>query len=196
MQDIKIGIAGIGTYFPEQIETAAALVEATGIPEHILQTKMGIVQRHIAGEEDTISYMASEAAKVAIADADIDPAEIKMVISHGSQHKDHVVWNSAGKIQANVGAVNAFGYEAYALCAGAPIAMNIARSMMIADPALDTVLLAAASRENDLISPTNPRARFMYNFGAGGGAMVLKRGYDKNLVLGASAITDGSLSET
>jgi 3-oxoacyl-[acyl-carrier-protein] synthase-3 len=36
----------------------------------------------------------------------------------------------------------------------------------------------------------------MYNFGAGGGAMVLKRGADKNLILGMSAITDGALSET
>jgi 3-oxoacyl-[acyl-carrier-protein] synthase-3 len=196
MSDIKIGIAGIGTYFPKKVQTAEELVEPTGIPLHILQEKMGIVQRHIASEHDTISFMASEAAKAAIADAGIDPAEIKMVISHGSQYKDHIVWNSAGKIQDNVGAVNAFGYEMYALCAGAPIAMNIARSMMMADPVLDTVLIAAASRENDLISPSNPRARFMVNFGAGGGAMILKRDYDKNLVLGASAFTDGTLSET
>jgi 3-oxoacyl-[acyl-carrier-protein] synthase-3 len=196
MADVHVGIAGIGTYFPEKIEKAEALVEATGIPLKVLQEKMGIVQRHVASEADSISHMASEAAKAAIANAGIDPAEIKMVISHGSQYKDHIVWNSAGKIQHNIGAVNAFGYEMYALCAGAPIAMNIARSMMIADPALDTVLLAAASKENDLISPGNQRARFMMNFGAGGGAMILKRGLDKNLVLGASAITDGSLSET
>ncbi|MGJ3238709.1 MAG: 3-oxoacyl-ACP synthase [Anaerolineae bacterium] len=193
---VKVGIAGIGTYFPEQIETAEALVKPSGIPLEVLQKKMGIIQRHVASDDDTISHMASEASKRAIEDAGIDPAEIKMVISHGSQHKDHIVWNSAGKIQDNIGAVNAFGYEMYALCAGAPIAMNIARSMMIADPALDTVLIAAASRENDLVSLSNPRARFMYNFGAGGGAMILKRDYDKNLVLGASALTDGSLSET
>lgn len=196
MSEVQIGIAGIGTYFPEKIQKAEALVEATGIPLKVLQEKMGIIQRHIASEEDTISHMASEAAKAAITNAGIDPSEIKMVISHGSQYKDHIVWNSAGKIQHNIGAVNAFGYEMYALCAGAPIAMNIARSMMIADPALDTVLLAAASKENDLISLGNLRARFMMNFGAGGGAMILKRGMSKNLVLGASAITDGSLSET
>jgi 3-oxoacyl-[acyl-carrier-protein] synthase III len=196
MSEVQIGIAGIGTYFPKQIQKAEALVEATGIPLKVLQEKMGIVQRHIAGEEDSISHMASEAAKNAIVNAGIDPSEIKMVISHGSQYKDHIIWNSAGKIQHNIGAVNAFGYEMYALCAAAPIAMNIARSMMIADPALDTVLLAAASKENDLISPGNLRARFMMNFGAGGGAMILKRGLSKNLVLGASAFTDGSLSET
>jgi 3-oxoacyl-[acyl-carrier-protein] synthase-3 len=68
--------------------------------------------------------------------------------------------------------------------------------MMLADESLQYVLLAAGSRENDLINLRNPRVRFMYNFGAGGGAMLLQRNATKNLILGASAITDGSLSET
>jgi 3-oxoacyl-[acyl-carrier-protein] synthase-3 len=191
-----IGIVGFGTYFPDTVEKAAALVDVTDIPEEILQTKMGIIQRHIAGEDETVSYMASEAAKAALTHAGISPEAIRMVISHGSEYKDHVVWNAAGKIQHNVGAVNAFAFETYALCAGAPIAMNAARSMMLADDSLEYVLLAAASRENDLINYSNLRARFMFNFGAGGGAMVFKRNATENLVLGSAAITDGSLSET
>jgi 3-oxoacyl-[acyl-carrier-protein] synthase-3 len=193
---IPVGIIGTGTYFPQRIETAADLTGPIGIPEEILRAKMGIRQRHVAGPDDSISAMASQAAKKAIAEAGIAPEQINLVISHGSEFKDHVIWNAAGKIQHEVGAVNAYGFEIYALCAGAPIAMNIARSMMQADESLETVLLAAASRENDLINLRNPRARFMFNFGAGGGAMVLQRSATKNLVLGASAITDGSLSET
>ncbi len=193
---VPIGIAGIGTYFPAAIETATDLVTPTGIPEVVLREKMGIRQRHVAGPEDTISHMASEAGTRAVADAGIDPAQIGMVISHGSEYKDHLVWNAAGKIQANVGAVNAFAFEMYALCAGAPIALKAASAMMQADPALEYVLLAAASRENDLVSPSNQRARFMFNFGAGGGAMVLKRNAAENVILGAAAFTDGSLSET
>lgn len=196
MTDLNIGIVGIGTYFPETIENADAFAITSGIPATVLQEKMGIRQRHIAGEADSVSVMASRASQKAIEMAGLDPAQIKLVISHGSEHKDHVVWNAASKIQHNVGAVNAYAFEVYALCAGAPIAMNMARSMMLADPRLDYVLLAAGSRENDLINPHNPRSRFMFNFGAGGGAMVLKRGADKNVVLSASAITDGSLSET
>lgn len=191
-----VGIVGWGTYFPAQIETAADLVPRTGIPENVLRDKMGIRQRHVAGEADTISVMATEAARTAIFMSGVDPAEIDVVISHGSEHKDHVVWNAAAKIQHNVGAVNAYGFEMYALCAGAPIAMNAAKAMLLADPSQEYALLAAASRENDLVSLTNQRARFMFNFGAGGGAMLLKKGATKNLILGASAITDGSLSET
>jgi 3-oxoacyl-[acyl-carrier-protein] synthase-3 len=193
---LSVGIVGIGTYFPATVETAADLAPRTNIPEHILREKMGIRQRHVAGEGETVTFMASEAAKRAIAMADIDPAQIGLVISHGSEHKDHLVWNAASKIQHNVGAVNAYAFEMYALCAGAPIAMDAARSLMLANPKLEYALLAAGSRENDLINPRNERSRFMMNFGAGGGAMVLQRGAAQNLIIGAAAVTDGSLSET
>lgn len=196
MQTPSVGVIGYGTYFPQQVQTAADLVAPTGIPEEVLREKMGIVQRHIASDADTVTHMASEAAKRAIEVAGIAPTEIDAVISHGSQYKDHVVWNSAGKIQDDIGAVNAFGFEMYALCAGAPIALNVARGLMLSDPGVRTVLLAAGSRENDLVNPANQRARFMFNFGAGGGAWLLRRDVDKNLLLGSAAMTDGSLWET
>jgi 3-oxoacyl-[acyl-carrier-protein] synthase-3 len=196
MAEATVGVVASGFYFPEQIETAADLAAVTAIPEAVLREKMGIRQRHIAADGDSISYMASQAAQQAISRAGIDPARINMVISHGSEYKDHVLWNAAGRIQHEIGAVNAYAFETYALCAGAPIAMNVARSMMLADDSLEYVLLVAASRENDLISLKNERARFMFNFGAGGAALLLQRGASRNLLLGAAAITDGSLSET
>lgn len=193
---LPIGIAGFGTFFPPSLQTAFDLAPLTGIPEAVLREKMGIVQRHIADDANTVTVMASQAAQKAIAQAGITPDKIGLVISHGSEHKDHLVWNAASKIMHNVGATNAYAFEMYALCAGAPIAMNTARAMMLADPRLEYVLLAAGSRENDLINLKNERSRFMFNFGAGGGAMVLQRGLDKNVILGSAAMTDGSLSET
>lgn len=192
----SVGIVGWGTYFPETVQTAADLVSITGIPEQVLREKMGIRQRHIASVAETVTVMASRAADRALAQAGISADQVRLVISHGSEHKDHLVWNAASKIQHNIGANQAYAFEVYALCAGAPIAMNLARGMMLADARLDYVLLAAGSRENDLINFRNERSRFMFNFGAGGGAMLLHRGADKNLILGASAITDGSLSES
>lgn len=193
--DTSIGIVGWGTYFPSQLETAADLAPRTGIPENVLREKMGIRQRHVASDDDTVTVMATKAARNAIARAAISPEQINLVISHGSEHKDHLVWNAAAMVQHRIGAVNAYAFEMYALCAGAPIAMNTARAMMQTDPRLQYVLLVAASRENDLINYQNERSRFMFNFGAGAGAMLLQRGASENLILGASAFTDGSLSE-
>jgi len=191
-----VGLAGFGTYFPKQIQTSSDLAILTDIPEVVLREKMGIVQRHIAGDVDTVTHMASVAAQQALATSGVDPAQINLVISHGSEHKDHLVWNAASKIMHNISANNAYAFEMYALCAGAPIAMHTARALMLADNRLKYVMLAAGSRENDLINFHNERSRFMFNFGAGGGAMLLQRNATKNLILGASAYTDGSLSET
>lgn len=193
---VNIGIAGYGTYFPPQIETAADLAPRTAIPEQILREKMGIRQRHVAGEADSVTTMASHAAEKALSMVGIGGEHVNLVISHGSEYKDHLVWNAAAKIQQNIGAVNSYAFDMYALCAGAPIAMNLARSMMQADERLNYVMLAAGSRENDLINLQNERSRFMFNFGAGGGAMLLQRDASKNLVLGSAAITDGHLSES
>ncbi|MBE2195489.1 MAG: 3-oxoacyl-ACP synthase [Anaerolinea sp.] len=193
---INVGIVGVGTYVPEQIETAADLVAQTGIPEAVLRDKMGIRQRHVAGEQDTISYMASRASARALEDAGVPAEQVNLVISHGSEYKDHLVWNAASKIQHNIGAINAQAFEVYALCAGAPIALQTARGIMLGDESVRYALLTAASRENDLVNLRNERVRFMYNFGAGAGALLLERGATRNLLLGVSVITDGALSET
>ncbi len=192
----SVGIVGIGTFFPKAVETAHDLASRTNIPEAVLREKMGIRQRHVASDAETVTMMASEAARKALAQAGVSPEKINLVISHGSEHKDHLVWNAAAKVQHNIGAANAYAFEIYALCAGAPIAMTTARGMMLADPNLEYVLLAAGSRENDLINFQNERSRFMFNFGAGAGAMLLQRDATKNLILGSSAFTDGSLSES
>lgn len=196
MTQPMIGITGFGTAFPQTVETSAELAARTGIPEAVLREKMGIRQRHIAGPQDTVTAMATTAARRAIEMAGIAPEQIKLVISHGSEHKDHLVWNAAAKIMHDVGATNAYAFEMYALCAGGPIALHTARALMQSDPRLDYVLLAAGSREHDLINFQNERSRFMFNFGAGGGAIVLERGAQRNLILGAAAFTDGTLSET
>lgn len=193
---MTVGIVGFGTYFPPRVQTAAELARLTDIPETVLREKMGIVQRHIAGDSDSVTAMATRAAERALAMAGVPAERVRLVISHGSEHKDHLVWNAASRIMYNLGATNAYAFELYALCAGAPIALHTARALMLADERLDYVLLAAGSRENDLINFRNARARFMFNFGAGGGALLLKRGAAANLLLGAAAITDGSLSET
>jgi 3-oxoacyl-[acyl-carrier-protein] synthase-3 len=190
-----IGIAAVGIYVPEQIETAAEIARQTNIPEAVVSQKLGITCKHIAGPDDQPSQMAARAAQQALANAQVDPTEIDLIIYHGSEYKDYFVWSAAAKIQHLIGASRAYAYEIYALCAGAPLALKVARDQMRADPYLRNVLLVAAARENDLVSYTNERARFMFNFGAGGSAVLLQRGLLRNQVLESAILVDGSFSE-
>ncbi len=81
---VPIGIVGIGTYFPPRIQTAAELVQSTGIPEVVLIEKLGIRQRHIA-ENETVTDMATHAANKALAQASIEGKEVDLVVYHGSE---------------------------------------------------------------------------------------------------------------
>jgi 3-oxoacyl-[acyl-carrier-protein] synthase-3 len=194
--EMGIGLRAWGTYFPERIETAAEIAAVSGVPEDVIANKMGVKQKHLAGDEDHCAQMAARAGQQSLERAELSPKEIDLIIYHGSEYKEHFVWSAATRVQQLLGAENAGAFEIYALCAGAPIAIKTARAMMNDDDSINNVLLVTASRENDLVSYHNVRARFMYNFGAGGGAMLLQRGYEHNQILSSAVLSDGSLSTT
>jgi len=191
----RVGIAAIGIYLPETCETATDIARRTGIPEDVVIEKFGIRRVYRASHDDMPSAMAARAAEQALAEAHISPQDLDLIIYHGSEYKDYVVWSAAAKIQYLLGATRAYAYEIYALCAGAPIALKVARDQMRSDPHLRYVLLVSAARENDLIVYDNPNTRFMANFSAGGSALLLHRNEPRNQVLESSVIVDGSLSD-
>lgn len=193
---IPIGIVSLGIWLPESVETAVEIARRSGIPTSVITDKMGIVQKYVAGPGDMPSEMAARAALQALDQAACHPREIDLIIYHGSEYKDYFVWSAAAKIQHLLGAHRAWVYEIYALCAGAPLALKVACDQMRSDPRLRTVLLVTAARENDLLDYSNPRTRFMLNFGAGAAAILLRRDFPYHHVLGSSIVVDGSFSES
>ncbi|MBD0378985.1 3-oxoacyl-ACP synthase [Paenibacillus sedimenti] len=193
--DSKIGILGTGIYIPEHVITAGEIAEASGIPEHVVRTKLGITQKLVPGEEDHSCAMGIRAAKAALDKTGLDPAEIDLVIYIGEEYKEYPVWTAALKLQHEIGAVNAWGFDAALRCSTTVMALKVAKSMMLGDPAIRTVLLAGGYRNGDLIDYKNPRTRFMFNLSAGGGAVLLRKGLERNLLLESAIMTDGSFSE-
>jgi len=181
-------------YAPPQVVTADELAKETGIPADILRTKFGIRQVHRAGSDCHVSDMAVAAGQAALEDAGIMPDDVDLVVYCGSEFKDYIVWSAASHIAFRLGCRRAEAYEVYALCAGTPLTLRIVKDMMLAEPDIQTALVVAASKESTLVDRTNQRARFMFNFGDGAGAAVLRRDASHNLVLGSASIVDGSLS--
>lgn len=195
MSKVAVGIVSIGTYLPEERMTGKQIAELSGIPQEIVESKMGIKQKPIPGEHDHTAHMGTLAAKRAIAKAGIDPKEIDVVIYFGEEHKEYLLWTAGIKIQEEIGATNAYAFDIQQRCGTAVMAIKLAKDMMIADDHIHTVLLVGGYRNVDFIDYTNPRTRFMYNLAAGGGAILLKKGVEQNLVLESRIITDGSFSE-
>lgn len=195
MSHPPIGIVSIGLYLPEEKMTSKELSERSGIPQNILEEKMGIIEKRIPGTDDHTAKMALRAARMAIERAGIDPLEIDLVIYFGEEHKEYPLWTAGIWIQHQIGAEEAYAFDIQQRCGTGVLALKMAKELMIADDSLHTVLLAGGYRNVDFIDYNNPRTRFMYNLGAGGGAILLKKGYTANQVLEGKIITDGSFSE-
>ncbi|MGF1503841.1 MAG: 3-oxoacyl-ACP synthase [Anaerolineae bacterium] len=193
---VDIGLAGWGTALPKRVRTYEEIAALSDIPADVIRNKFGLNQVYVAGPDEQPSELSAEAARSALAVARMDAADLALIIYHGSEYKDFIVWSIATKIQGLLGADNAYAFEIYSLCAGAGVAINAARGMMQADPNLRNVLLVAASRELDQVDYNNQRGRFMFNFGSGAGPLLLRRDFPTNRIVGTAVITDPSLSET
>lgn len=192
---MQIGIVSTGIYLPETYITGAEIAELAGIPEAVVEEKMGIKKKPVPGPSDHTCEMGIKAARIAIEKAGIDPMEIDLVIYIGEEYKEYPLWTAGIKLQEEIGARSAWAFDAALRCGTTVMALKLAKGMMLSDSGINTVLLAGGYRNGDFIDYQNPRTRFMYNLGAGGGAILLKKGHDQNLLLETEMITDGSFSE-
>jgi 3-oxoacyl-[acyl-carrier-protein] synthase-3 len=189
-----VGLVATASYLPERWLTAAEIGELSGIPEEVLVQKFGLRGKHIAAPDQHVSDLAVLAGERLLAEAEFDPKELDIVLYYGSMYKDYAIWQAAPHIAYRLGATNAFALEYDNVSHGTSIALRVARDLLRAEDELKNVLIVAACRESYLLDYTNERSRFMFSFGDGAVAGLLQGDADRNEVLGAHAITDGSYS--
>ncbi|WP_077324445.1 3-oxoacyl-ACP synthase [Virgibacillus siamensis] len=190
-----IGVLSTGVYIPEKKMTSTDIAEQSGLPIEVVEQKMGIKEKPIPGEKDHTCAMGIFAAEKAIAKVNLNPGKIDLVIYIGEEHKEYPLWTAAIKLQQEIGAVNAWAFDTALRCGTTIMALKVAKDMMTADNSIKTVLLAGGYRNVDFINYQNARTRFMFNLGAGGGAIILQKGHTKNQLLATHMITDGTFSE-
>ena len=188
-----VGITALAPYLPGRWMPAAEISELSGIPEAVLVERFGVTGKHIAGEDEHVSDMSVAAGSRLMDEASVGPESIDAVVYFGSTWKDHAVWQAAPWIAHRLGATPAFALEFYVSC-GSPVAVRIVRDLIRAEPEIRRVLAVAASRESHLLDYSNERSRFMFNFGDGAIAALFEADTDRNVVLGAHMISDGSFS--
>jgi 3-oxoacyl-[acyl-carrier-protein] synthase-3 len=190
----RVGIAATASYLPEHVMTAAEVAAASGIPEGVIVEKFGLRGKHIAAADEHVSDLSVRACEALLEDAGADPADVDVLMYFGSMWKDYAVWQAAPWIAHRLGARNAYAVEYDNVSCGTPVALRLAKDMLLAEDDVRTVLVVAACRESYLLDYDNERSRFMFNFGDGAAAALLVRNGDRNELLGSHGITDGSLS--
>lgn len=182
-------------YLPELVLTAADIAEQSGLPEWVIREKLGINQKRMAGPDDHPNQMAVWAAQDCLSQCDIPPEEIDVVLCTTEEWKEYIQWTAGIDLAYEIGATRAWGIDLHMRCCTTISALKIAKDMMIADPDINTVLIGGGYRTGDLVNFKNHRTTPMFNIAAGAGAMLLRKNWPRNHVLGTHIITDGSMSK-
>ncbi len=190
----RVSLAATAAYLPEHWMTAAEVGERSGIPEAVIVEKFGLRGKHIAATDEHVSDLSVRAANALLEESGVDPGEIDVVMYYGSMWKDYSVWQAAPWIAHRIGASRAYAVEYDNVSCGTPVALRIARDMLLAEDELRTILVVAACRESYLLDYENERSRFMFNFGDGAVAGLLVKDGGRNELLGCHGVTDGAFS--
>ncbi len=106
MENKSVGITSIGYYIPSGVLTSEEMAKLANLPVSVLTEKIGIQKKPIAASD-----MGIKAALEAIEKAQIKASEIDIIAYCGAADYDYRFWSPAAKIQAEIGADNAFAFE-------------------------------------------------------------------------------------
>ncbi|EGG82258.1 3-oxoacyl-[acyl-carrier-protein] synthase 3 [Lachnospiraceae bacterium 2_1_46FAA] len=162
-------ICGTGAYAPPNVMDNNDLSKLVETSDEWIRERTGIVRRHIADGENTVS-MAVKSAESALKNANISAEEIGFIIV--STISSNVILPCAAcEVQKEIGAVNAVCFDLNAACSGFLFAYNTAQAY-IASGIYRTGIVIGAECLSNLIDWKDRGTCIL--FGDGAGAVVVK----------------------
>lgn len=170
-------IAAVGSALPERLVTNDDLSELVDTSDDWIRSRTGIRARRFAGEGDTASTLAADAASRALAAARVDPAAVDLTIV-ATISGDQPMPATAAFVQDRLG-LSGGAFDVQAACAG-----------FIYGTDLGAAQIAVGRAETVLVIGTEVLSRFLdftdrstcVLFGDGAGAAVLVPGEEPGLI--------------
>ena len=166
-------IAGTGAYLPERVMTNAEFENLVETSDEWIRTRTGIRERRVAAPEQATSDLAVEAARLALADAGVEPAQVDAVIV-ATLTPDYGFPATACLVQKALGIpTTAAAFDVSAACTGFLYGLECARGLL-ATGSYRNVLLIGAETLSRITDYTDRGTCIL--FGDGAGAAVLQPG--------------------
>ena len=163
-------IAGTGSALPKRVVTNHELTQTVDTSDEWIVERSGIRQRHIAGEGETTSTLAIEAARKAMAAAGVQGSEIGLIVL-ATTTPDQTFPATATIVQDAIGANGGIAFDVAAVCSGFLYALGVADSMLRSGMARRALVIGAETMTRLL--DWEDRATCVL-FGDGAGAVVLE----------------------
>ncbi len=181
-------ISGYGAFTPEKELTNEDLARMVDTSDEWITTRTGIKVRHITKDNETTAMLATEAAKKALAEAQLDPSEIELIIV-ATITPEMVFPSTASFVQHALGAKRAWVFDLAAACSGFVYGLSIIQQF-IENGQMKNALLIGAETLSKITDWTDRKSCIL--FGDGAGAFVLTRAEDRQKgVLFSTMHSDG-----
>ena len=165
-------ITGCGGYLPARVMLNAELEEMVETSDEWIRTRTGIRQRHIAAATETTSQMSVEAARGALAMAQLEPETLDLIIV-ATTTPDLIYPSVACLVQQQLGQRNgAPAFDVQAVCSGFVYALTVADQFIRNGGATRALVIGADI--NSRILDWSDRSTCVL-FGDGAGAVILEQ---------------------
>ncbi|HAA88544.1 MAG TPA: 3-oxoacyl-ACP synthase [Verrucomicrobiales bacterium] len=165
----SVTISGTGSYVPKKILTNHDLEAIVDTTDEWISTRTGIKERRIASDTQSTSDLATEAARSAMADANVSGEEIDLIIV-ATISPDAFFPATACYVQQNIEATNALCFDVSAACSGFLYAMQIAENLILSGQR-KTALIIGAEKLSSMVDWEDRNTCVL--FGDGAGSVIL-----------------------
>ena len=169
-------ICGTGSWAPDRVWDNNDLAKRVETSDQWIRERTGVVQRHIAKENEDTVTMAARAAQKALEDAGMKAEEIDLIIVATISPTEIMPCVACG-VQEQIGAENATCFDLNGACTGSLLALNTAQAYL-AQGIYRSALVIGAEKLSGLTDWTDRGTCILFGDGAGagkkGGALTLQ----------------------
>jgi 3-oxoacyl-[acyl-carrier-protein] synthase III len=185
-------ITGTGSHVPARVVTNAELSAALGEDvDPFVSGTLGIRERRWCAPDESAADLAEAAARRALEDAGIGPAEVDLLIV-STDTPEYVSPATASVLHGRLGLPTRTGtFDVNSACAGFVTALDVAWKYLRADERFRRVLVVAVYAMSKFLDPADRKTVTIFADGAG--AVVLEAGAGDG-ILASELFADGSLS--
>ena len=170
MKNKSIVISGTGSYLPEKILTNQEISTFVDTNDEWIYSRSGIKERRIARKDEAASDLALEAARRALASANLKPEDIELVVVT-TVTPDMMFPSTACLLQAKLGIRNNIPcFDIEAACSGFVYGLEVASKMMRSG-FYKNALVVSAEKMSSMLDWEDRNTCVL--FGDGAGAVVL-----------------------
>jgi len=183
----RAAITGYGSFAPEKKLTNQDLAKMVDTSDEWITTRTGIKVRHITSDDETTALLATEAAKRALAEANLDAADLEIIIV-ATITPEMVFPSTASFVQKALRARKAWVFDLGAACSGFIYGLGIVQQFLESGRYKNALVIGAETLTK--ITNWSDRTSCIL-FGDGAGAVVLERRNDRRGILYSTMSSDG-----